>query len=66
AISSSVRLYPMNVKVDPPEGGLEKPSIVKARQLLSVDKSRLTKRLGTVKTETMHHVCRALKLSLAL
>ena len=29
AISSSVKLYPMNVKLDPPEGGLKRSSIVK-------------------------------------
>ncbi len=36
AISSSIRIYPMNVKLDPPDGGLERPSIIKTSQLLTV------------------------------
>ncbi|MFC1853393.1 type II toxin-antitoxin system PemK/MazF family toxin [candidate division CSSED10-310 bacterium] len=66
AISSSVRLFPMNVKVDPPEGGLDKPSIVKTSQILTVDQTRLETRLGVLKTETMIKVEKALKLSLAI
>lgn len=34
AISASVRIYPMNVLVEPPEGGLDRPSIVKTNQIL--------------------------------
>lgn len=66
AISSSVRIYPMNVKVDPPEGGLKKKSIVKTSQILTVDKKRLEKKLGYLKQVTMDRVDRAIRLSLAL
>ena len=41
AISGSVKIYPMNVKIDPPEGGMERPSIVKTSQILTVSKERL-------------------------
>jgi len=66
AISSSVKLYPMNVEIKPPEGGLAKPSIIKTSQILTVSKERLEKRLGTLGKEKMGEVDRAIKLSLAL
>jgi mRNA interferase MazF len=66
AISASVKVYPMNVLLDPPQGGLTKPSIVKTSQILTVSKDRLEKRLGLVDETKMKEVNRALKLSLAL
>ena len=66
AISSSVKIYPMNVKIDPPEGGLERPSIVKAGQILTVSKDRLEKRIGQISSNKMEEVNRAIKLSLDL
>ena len=65
-ISSSIKLYPMNVKINPPEGGLDRPSIIKTSQILTVAKERLEKRLGRVSKERMDDVDRAIKLSLAL
>lgn len=56
----------MNVKIDPPEGGLERPSIVKTGQILTVSKERLEKRLGQISVEKMQEVNRAIKLSLDL
>ncbi len=66
AISGSVKIYPMNVKLDPPEGGLKRPSIVKTGQILTVSKERLEKRLGQISAEKMQEVNRAIKLSLDL
>ncbi len=66
AISSSIRIYPMNVKLDPPEGGLERISIVKTSQLLTVSKKRLEKKLGRVSAQKMVEINRAIKLSLEL
>jgi len=66
AISSSVRLYPMNVKIDPMESGLQETSIVKTSQILTISKMRLAKKLGKLKKEKMKEVNRALKLSLDL
>ena len=66
AISSSVKIYPMNVKIDPPEGGLEFSSIVKTGQILTVSKERLEKRLGRISEKKMEEVNRAIKLSLDL
>ena len=66
AISTSVKIYPMNVKIDPPEGGLERPSIVKTGQILTISKERLEKRLGRISAKKMEEVNRAIKLSLDL
>jgi mRNA interferase MazF len=65
-ISSSVKIFPMNVKVDPPEGGLGLASIVKTSRILTVDKKRLERRLGQLSSEKMKEVNLAIKLSLDL
>jgi mRNA interferase MazF len=66
AISSSVRAFPMNVQVIPPDGGLDVPSMVKTSQILTVDKKRLEKRLGQLGEGKMREVDKAVKLSLDL
>ena len=66
AISTTIRLYPMNVSLEPPEGGLSKPSIVNAGQILTISKERLKKKLGKVNQKKMLEVNQALKLSLDL
>ncbi len=66
AISSSVKIYPMNIEIDPPEGGLERSSIVKTGQILTVSKERLEKRLGRISSKKMEEVNQAIKLSLDL
>ena len=65
-ISSSVKIFPMNVKVDPPEGGLGLASSVKTSQVLTVGKKRLERRLGQLSSEKMKEVNLAIKLSLDL
>ena len=66
AISGSVKIYPMNIAVEPPEGGLERPSIIKTSQILTVSKERLEKKLGQISAQKMEEVNRAIKLSLDL
>jgi mRNA interferase MazF len=66
AISTTIRSYPMNVLLEPPEGGLAKPSIVKTSQILTVSKERLEKKLGAITPEKMQEVNQALRLSLSL
>ncbi len=66
AISGSVKLYPMNVQINPPEGGLDHPSIIKTSQILTISKQRLEKRLGRISRESLDEVDSAIKLSLAL
>jgi len=66
AISSTVKLFPMNVKIEPHESGLNLPSIVKTSQILTIDKNRLEKKLGQLSKKKMEEVKAALMLSLGL
>ncbi|NQU62750.1 MAG: type II toxin-antitoxin system PemK/MazF family toxin [SAR324 cluster bacterium] len=66
AVSSKVKLYPMNVMVEPPEGGLSKPSIITPSQILTISKQRLEKRMGVLTDETMKAVDQAITLSLSI
>jgi mRNA interferase MazF len=56
----------MNVAINPPEGGLNHPSIIKTSQILTVSKERLERRLGQINSASLNEVDRAIKLSLAL
>ncbi len=64
AISTTVKIYPMNVKINPAESGLDKPSIIKTSQILTISKERLMKKIGRVGRDTMQAVSTAIKLSL--
>ncbi len=66
AISGSVRRYPMNVEIRPPEGSVTQPSIVKAGQIMTISKERLERRLGRLTSDRMIEVDKAIKLSLSL
>ena len=66
ALSTRIRVYPMNVLLEAREGGLTKPSTVKTGQILTVSKDRLEKKLGAISSEKMREVDQALRLSLAL
>ena len=59
-------LYPTEVLVQAPEGGLTTDSVVLLNQVRSVDRGRLVRRLGALTTETMKEIDRALLLSLGL
>jgi len=68
AVSSQFeeRLYPTEVFVRAPQGGLTADSVVLLNQIRSVDKGRLVRRLGVLKAETMREIDAALLLSLGL
>ncbi|MBN2034634.1 MAG: type II toxin-antitoxin system PemK/MazF family toxin [Deltaproteobacteria bacterium] len=66
AISRTVKHYPMNVEIRPPEGGLTRPSIVKTSQIMTISKERLEKRVGSLRGKKMAEVDKAIKLSLSL
>lgn len=66
AISSSVKLYPMNVKIEISESGFSETSIVKTNQILTVSKLRLEKKIGKLSKEIMEEVNHAINLSLEL
>ena len=68
AISSQFeeQLYPTEVLLHAPEGGLGRDSVVLLNQIRSIDRRRLVKRLGTVRPHTMGQVDRALQISLGI
>jgi mRNA interferase MazF len=59
-------LYPTEVLLTPPEGGLTAPSVVLLNQIRSIDRRRLVRRLGIVTPPTMEQVNRAIQLSLGV
>jgi mRNA interferase MazF len=59
-------VYPTEVVVSMPEGGLSVDSVVLLNQIRSIDKRRLVRRLGAVRPDTMEQVDRALQISLGL
>ena len=68
AMTSKVeeRMYPTEVFVEAKESGLQSDSIVLLNQIRSIDKRRLVKRLGSVKSATMLRVDRALQISVGI
>ena len=66
AISSKFEepLYPTEVLISAPEGGLSVDSVALLNQIRSIDKSRLVKRLGPIRPSTMERVERSLQISL--
>jgi mRNA interferase MazF len=60
------QLYPTEVGVHPPEGGLTVESVVLLNQVRSIDKSRLVKRLGSLKPATLCQVEQALLISFGI
>src|SRR5712692_545601 len=59
-------LYPTEVLIQAPEGGLTVDSVVLLNQIRSLDKQRLVRRLGGVKPGTMEQVERALLISFGM
>jgi len=60
------RLYPSDVLVKAPEGGVRVDSVLLTLQVRAVAKSRLQQRLGQLDPGTMAEVDHALKITLAL
>jgi mRNA interferase MazF len=59
-------LYPTEVRITPPEGGLTVPSVALLNQIRSIDRRRLVRRLGHVTDETLVRVNYALQVSLGI
>ena len=55
---------PTHVAIPSGEGGLWRNSMLLAEQVRTIEKSRLIRLLGIVSPEMMHHVNRALSVSL--
>lgn len=59
-------LYPTEVLIQSPEGGLQRDSVVLLNQIRSIDKQRLSRRLGKLSAATMKQVDRAIQISLGV
>ncbi len=60
------RLYPTEVLIEAPEGELKTNSVILLNQIRSIDKQRLIKRIGTISSEKLNEVDRAIQISLGL
>lgn len=60
------RLYPSDVLVREPEGGLRKDSVVLTLQVRAVAKARLLQRLGGLEADTLTQIDQALNITLDL
>lgn len=59
-------LYPTEVLIPVPEGGLTINSVALLNHIRSIDKQRLIKRLGKLEESTMKQVNQAIQISLGL
>ena len=66
AITSTIKIYPVTVPLKRGEGGLRRPSMVNLAQVLTLDKSRLQRRVGTLAAARMGMVNAAIQVSLAV
>lgn len=68
AITSSgdEKLYPTEVLIEAVKTGLKNDSVVLLNQIRTIDKGRLIEKIGSVETETMERVNRAIDISLGL
>ena len=65
-ITTTLKKYPITVLLDAGEGGLEKPCMINLSQILTIDKERLIKKLGSLNEEKISQVNTSLKISLDL
>src|SRR3972149_6386136 len=66
AITSTIKPYPVTVLLTKGLAGLAKNSMINFAQLLTIDKTRLVKRLGELGTAQLAQTNQALKTSLSL
>ncbi len=66
AVTSTIKPYPVTVTLKRGEGGLPQPSMVNLAQILTIDKSRLQRRLGTLPPELIDKVNSAIKIRLEI
>jgi len=67
SMSRTERELPLHVRITPsPENGLTDHTDVKCEQVMTIEKSRLIRRRGSITAEEMHRVDQALRISLSL
>lgn len=65
-ITSRAKEFPLHVRLDPPEGGLQHTSYAKCEDVRSVSRERLSKPLGRVTPAVLRQVEDRLRLVLGL
>ena len=60
------RLYPTEVLIEPPEGGLKTNSVILLNQVRSIDRQRLIRRIGAICSAKLSEVDRAIQISFGL
>jgi len=65
-ITTTIKLYPVTVLLKARASGLKKDSMVNLAQILTLDKNRLKKKLGSLDKGLMRKIDRALCVSLDL
>jgi mRNA interferase MazF len=67
AISSHFdSVYPTEVLIVPPDGGLSEKSVIVLNQVRTIDKKRLVKKIGALNLMSMQKIDKALEISLGL
>ena len=66
SIKPQSKVYPFEVRVTPQESGLQSTSKILLNQIRTVDKTRLTTKIGQLSATKMLEVERAIKISLGL
>ena len=66
AITTTIKIYPVTVPLKKGEGGLSQPSMVNFAQILTINKSRLLRRMGSLSPDRMDMVNSAIRISLDL
>jgi len=64
AITTTIKIYPVTVFLPSKTAGLHRDSMVNLAQLLTVDKSRLIKKMGALTRELLEQVNNAIRISL--
>ncbi len=66
AITTTIKIYPVTVPLKKGEGGLSQSSMVNFAQILTIDKARLLRRMGSLSADRMDMVNSAIRVSLDL
>ena len=68
AITSKIyeKEFPTNVFISKKDSGLDRDSTIMLNQIMTIDNSRLIKRVGNLDNYTLNKVNRAIKVSLSL
>jgi mRNA interferase MazF len=64
--SGNDAVYPVEVEIKAPEGGLDNNSLALLNQIRTIDRSRLVKKLGQLNQDTMLKINKAILISLDL